>query len=54
MVGVSNLVKYRDELDKNGKRVGDWAVEVDKGQTKCKFQGGPKFHMREPTARESI
>ena len=37
MVGVSNLTKYRDEVDKNGNRVGDWAVEVDKGQTKCKF-----------------
>ena len=35
MVGVSNLDKYLDDKDKNGRRIGDWASQAGKGKAKC-------------------
>ena len=37
MVGVSNLKNYLEARDKNGSRVGDWALQSGKGKAKCRF-----------------
>ena len=37
MVGVSHLKGYLDLKDKNGLRIGDWALEDAKGKARCRF-----------------
>ena len=37
MVGVAYLKNYLCAKDKNGRNVGDWAVEVEKGKAKCRL-----------------
>ena len=35
-MGATDLSRYEHEKDKNGEKVGNWAIQVDKGFFACK------------------
>ena len=37
MVGVAYLKNYLLAEDMNGRKVGEWAIEVEKGKAKCRL-----------------